>query len=97
LLSFGSYPFEPASSFHTAMIFVLGLIVGAFALVYGQAHKNATISRITGTPVGKLDGEFWLKLVSFASVPLLTLLATRFPEIGGFLFSWLEPATQAFR
>ena len=97
LLSFGSYPFEPASSFHTAMIFVFVLIVAVFVMIYGQAHKNATISRITGTDVGKLDGEFWLRLISFVSVPLLTLLATKFPQIGGFLFSWLQPATQAFK
>lgn len=97
LLSFSSYPFEPSSAFHTAMIFLLIFIVAAAAVVYAQAHKNATISRITDTKPGELGGEFWLRLAGFVSVPLLTLIATKFPEIGGFLFSWLEPASQAFR
>lgn len=97
LLSFSSYPFEPSSTFHTAMIFLLVFIAVAVGIVYGQAHKDATISRITDTEVGKLGVEFWFRLAAFVAVPLLTLLAARFPEIGGFLFSWLEPASQAFR
>jgi len=96
LLSFSSYPFEPTSAFHTLMIFLFLFIAAAVAIVYGQAHKDATISRMTATDPG-LGTEFWLRMVSFVSIPLLTLIATKFPEIGGFLFSWLEPASQAFR
>ena len=97
LLSFSSYPFEPSSAFHTAMIFLLILVTLAVGIVYGQAHKDSTISRITDTEVGKLGGEFWFRLVGFVAVPLLSLLAAKFPEIGGFLFSWIEPASQAFK
>jgi hypothetical protein len=97
LLSFSSYPFEPTSSFHTAMIFLLIFITAAVAYVSGQAHKDATISRITATEVGKLGFDFWLRLLATMGVPLLSLLAAKFPEIGGFLFSWLQPATQAFK
>ncbi len=97
LLSFSSYPFQPASAFHTAMLFVLILIVLVFAIVYGQAHKDAIISRITNTDEGKLGAEFWFRLAALVSVPLLSLLAAKFPEIGGFIFSWLAPASQAFK
>ena len=97
LLSFSSYPFEPTSTFHTVMIFLLVFIGVVVAIVYGQADKDATISRVTNTDVGKLGVEFWLRLAAFVSVPLLSLIAAKFPEIGGFLFSWLEPASQAFR
>jgi hypothetical protein len=97
LLSFGSYPFEPSSMFHTAMVFLLIFIAVIVGVVYGQAHKDATLSRITNTNAGELGYEFWLRLAGFVAVPLLSLLAAKFPEIGGFLFSWLEPASQAFR
>lgn len=97
LLSFSSYPFEPSSAFHTVMIFLLILVTLAVGIVYGQAHKDSTISRITDTEVGKLGVEFWFRLVGFVAVPLLSLLAAKFPEIGGFLFSWIEPASQAFK
>jgi hypothetical protein len=97
LLSFSSYPFEPSSTFHTAMIFLFVFIAVVIGIVYGQAEKNATLSRITQTNVGELGVEFWFRLAAVISVPLLSLLAAKFPEIGGFLFSWLEPASQAFR
>jgi hypothetical protein len=97
LLSFGSYPFEPDSSFHTAMVFLLILIVVVVGIVYGQAHKDATLSRITETKPGELGTEFWFRMAGVIAVPLLTLVATRFPEFSGFLFSWLAPASQAFR
>lgn len=97
LLSFNSYPFESSSRFHTAMIFLFAFVVVVVGIVYGQADKNATLSRITATKAGELGWEFWLRLASFVAVPLLSLLAVKFPEISGFLFSWLEPASQAFR
>jgi hypothetical protein len=60
-------------------------------------HKDATLSRITDTKPGELGLDFWLRLMAFVSVPLFSLLATAFPAVGGFLFSWLQPATQAFK
>jgi hypothetical protein len=65
--------------------------------VFAQMHKDATLSRITDTKPGELGFDFWLRLVAFVSVPLFGLLATAFPAIGEFLFSWLQPATQAFK
>ncbi len=97
LLSFSSYPFEPSSTFHMAMIFLLLLIAVVVGIVYGQAHKDATISRITETTPGELGIDFWFRLAAVMAVPLLSLLAAKFPELGGFLFSWLAPASQAFR
>jgi hypothetical protein len=97
LLSFSSYPFEPNSTFHLAMSFLLILITAAVAIVFAQAHKDATVSRITDRDAGKLGFDFWFRLVGVMGVPILSLLAAKFPEIGGFLFSWLEPASQAFK
>jgi ABC-type multidrug transport system fused ATPase/permease subunit len=97
LLSFSSYPFEPNSTFHLAMSFLLVFITAAVAIVFAQAHKDATVSRITDRDAGKLGFDFWFRLVGVMGVPILSLLAAKFPEIGGFLFSWLEPASQAFK
>ena len=60
-------------------------------------HKDATLSRITKTNPGELGIDFWLRLALFVSVPLLSLVASAFPSVGGFLFSWLQPAAQAFK
>jgi hypothetical protein len=97
LLSFASYPFEPKSFFHTLMILLLALIVGIVGLVLAQMHRDATLSRITDTKPGELGLDFWFRLVAFVAVPLFSLLASQFPEIGNFLFSWMQPALQAFK
>src|SRR5277367_1499809 len=97
LLSFSSYPFEPRASFHTLMIFLFVLVATVVSFVFAQMHKDATLSRITDTTPGDLGFDFWLRLAAFVSVPLFSLLATAFPAVGNFLFSWLQPATQAFR
>jgi len=62
-----------------------------------QIRRDATLSLITDTSPGELGGDFWLKLLQFGALPLLSLLAAQFPEVANFLFSWLEPATQALR
>jgi hypothetical protein len=97
LLSFGSYPFEPRLSFRILAFFIFIMIVATVAFVLAQMHKDATLSRITKTNPGELGIDFWLRLALFVSVPLLSLVASAFPSVGGFLFSWLQPAAQAFK
>jgi hypothetical protein len=36
-----------------------------------------------------------LRMASFVALPLFSLFASQFPEIGRFFYSWLEPALQA--
>jgi hypothetical protein len=79
------------------MILLLVLIVGIVGFVLAQMHRDATLSRITDTKPGELGLDFWFRLVSFLALPLLSLLAAQFPEISNFLFSWMQPAMQAFR
>lgn len=97
VLSFSSYPFEPKSSYHTLMTFVLILIITLVAVVMSQMHRDPTLSRITNTTPGEVGWNFWFRMVSFVALPLFTLLASRFPEIGGFLFFWAQPALNTFK
>lgn len=97
LLSFSSYPFEPKATFHTLTILLFLLIVGLVGFVFAQMHRDTTLSRITNTKPGELGLDFWIRLVSFAAVPLLSLLTAQFPGISGALFSWMQPALQALK
>jgi hypothetical protein len=97
LLSFSCYPFEPKAAFHTLTILLFLLIFGMVGFVFAQMHRDATLSRITNTIPGELGLDFWIRLFSFAAVPLLSLLTAQFPGIGGALFSWMQPALQALK
>jgi hypothetical protein len=97
LLSYSSYPFESRESFHALLIsifFVISVVVG---IVYGQMYTNPLLSRITNTRPGELGLDFWVKLGTFVFVPLLSLVSVQFPEVNGFLFSWLQPALQSLK
>jgi len=95
--SLNVYPFEPRGALRTFTIFLLLVIIWVVGIVFTQVKRDATLSWITDTSPGELGGDFWLKLLQFGALPLLSLVAAQCPEVANLLFSWLEPATQALR
>jgi hypothetical protein len=96
-LSASTYPFDPRPVL-SGVLFVLLIIVGAVVvLVYAGMHRDATLSHVTNTNPGELGSEFWFKLVGYGAVPLLGLITTMFPELPGFLFSWLQPGLTSLK
>ncbi len=97
VLSLTSYPFEPRTPLHFFMFAVFFLVASAVAAVFAQMHRDNVLSSITDSKPGELGGDFWLRLGGAVGLPLVGLLAYQFPEIGGFLFSWLQPALQMLK
>lgn len=95
VLALNSYPFEPRAVLRALMIGILIAITACFALVYSQMHRDPILSRMTDTRPGELGGDFWLRMLSVTGLPIVSLLATEFPAIGNFLFSWIEPFMKA--
>jgi hypothetical protein len=97
VISVNSYPFQG----HRAL--GLGSVVGFIALsagigiVFAEMDRDAIMSRITDTNANELDKTFFFRVVQYGSLPLLTVLASQFPTINNFLFSWVKPALQALR
>jgi hypothetical protein len=60
-------------------------------------EKDAILSRSWSTRPGHVDwsGEFVQRILLFGAVPIVTLFATFFPEVGTSLFAWLEPVRKA--
>jgi hypothetical protein len=89
------YPFQGASYFRwwlTAVFIVLAVVV---IKVFAEMSRDATLSRLTDTPVGEVGGEFYFKLLAAGALPLLTVVASHFPGVGRFLFAWVQPAFSA--
>ena len=97
LTSLNIYSFEP----HQSLIWSFTLIfVVTGAMVVGvlmQLHRDPILSRVTGTSGNTLDLHFYLRIVAFGSVPLLTLLATHYPALGRYLVSFLQPSLEALK
>ena len=92
-----SYPFDPLSVLGGVFLGVFLLYGGMSALIYAQMSRDATLSHITNTVPGALGWDFWGRLITFGAGPLLGLLTTLFPGISDFVFSWLQPGTQALK
>ena len=97
LISLNIYSFEP----HQSLIwsFTLIFIVTGFMVVgvLVQLHRDPILSRVTGTTGNALDLHFYLRIVAFGALPLLTLLAAHFPSIGHYLVSFLQPSLEALK
>jgi hypothetical protein len=95
LLGMTLYPFEPRPSTQAFLAASLVFIVTVVGLVFAQIHRDATLSYITDTKPGELGVDFWLRMASFIALPLFSLFASQFPEVGRFFYGWLQPALQA--
>ena len=95
ILAFGSYPFEPRATLRALLFIGFGVITATFGFVYAQMHWDHTLSRITDTNPGELGWVFWGRMIALIGVPLAGLIATEFPSIGNFVFSWMDPLTKA--
>jgi hypothetical protein len=90
----GSYPFQP---FHpvVAMAWVLGLFgIAGIVWTFIDMDRDLILSYIAKTKPGRvnLNLELLTNLFLYAVIPLLTLLATQFPDIGDWILSFLNPA-----
>jgi hypothetical protein len=97
VLSVNAYPFEPHPALQTLSVILIVLLGSTVAYVYTEMHRDPILSRLTSNEPGELGWDFWLKLASAAAIPLFSLVATQFPEINRFLFSWLQPALEAVK
>lgn len=87
-----SYPFQPQ---HFLMLFMWALMlagVGLAVTVVVQMNRSEVLSRVAKVEPGKLtiDRHFLSRVVVYALLPLLSLIASQFPQVRGVAFSWLE-------
>ena len=96
-LSVASYPFDPRPVTSGIFLFVFLLVAALMTFVYGQMHRDATLSHITNTNPGELGSDFWIKLITFGIGPFVALITVLFPELTGFVTSWLQPAVGSIK
>ncbi len=92
LWSLTSYPWMNRHAILLALSVLLGFMSLVSVFIYSQMHRDQILSRTTETEPGKLDGGFVERLIPVIGIPLLTLVASQFPEVSNFVFSWLEPS-----
>ena len=97
LIAWNSYPFQPHAFIDWCFTILLATLTLGFVWVFAQMHRNAILSRITDTTANELGWEFYLRIVTFGAVPILTWLAYQFPTIGGSLYKIIQPGLQVVK
>ncbi|HJZ95325.1 MAG TPA: hypothetical protein VKE70_02405, partial [Candidatus Solibacter sp.] len=95
--SLNSYSYQ-SPQFIGKVLLVLFLLMAAvtFRCIVGM-ERDPILSRIAGTTPGKLDTESYFKLIGYGALPILALLASQFPSVSGWLYTWITPTLEALR
>jgi hypothetical protein len=94
-----SYPFEARSSLLLAVQGEMVLVIGTSIALFVDMDRNDVLSRIHGTTSGQLNFTWTLaiKLLLFAIVPILTMVAADIPAVGQVMFGWMVPVLQQMK
>jgi len=101
LLVFASYtlfPFQQHTDLQVLGWIDIGIAFATILTVLVQIKRNPIIASLTtpaGAPKTTWDTDFVLKVAVFGLLPLLTLFAAQFPDVGGVILHWLEPVQKA--
>lgn len=87
LVGVTAYVFEPKHFISLAGWLGLGIAVALTIWIFLQMDRNPTLSRIGHTTPGQVtfDRVFLTKLLTYAGIPILGLIATQFPQVGRML------------
>jgi hypothetical protein len=97
LAAMNSYPYEPKHPV-MALIWLISLVcIAQTFLAFMQMDRDKILSFMGRTDPGRVNFsfEFGKTVVLYGVLPLLTLIATQFPEVGDVLFSVFNPGARA--
>jgi hypothetical protein len=97
LLALSTHPFSPSPTIFLLGMALLLLLMISIGAVYAQMHREATLSRLTETPIGELGADFWVHFLSAGALPVLALLTAEFPAISRLFNSMLQPILQSVK
>jgi len=97
VLALNSFSFQAPQAISRLMLWAL--LVGGIVVVrvLAQIERNPIVSRISGNEEGALGKDFYLRVITYGALPVLTVLGTQFPSVARFLTSWAEPTLEALK
>jgi hypothetical protein len=87
------YSFNGRASMLTIDLLAVAAVALSAVWTLVDIERDHVLSRLRTTTPGRVDlnWDFIKRIVVYGVLPLLAVLASLFPEIGGALFGWLEP------
>jgi hypothetical protein len=97
IVAWHAYPFQPRQQVDwlcTGLFLILSI---GIVWVFAQMYRNPILSRITDTHPNELGWEFYLRILAFGAIPVLTWLAYQFPDLGNMVFKLFRPAVDVIK
>jgi hypothetical protein len=95
-LSLGSYPFGSPQLLAWTLIGCLATTGTPMIWAFLEMERDTILSFMNNTKAGEVGkSSFLLRVTSFGILPLLSVLASHFPSIGQYLFSWVQPVIKS--
>jgi hypothetical protein len=91
IIAWNSYPFQPREWANWVLTGVLVILGAGIIWVLAQMHRDPILSRVTETNANELGLDFYIRIITFGAVPVLTWLAYQFPDIGNVIFRFIQP------
>ncbi len=66
-------------------------------VVPAQIHRGPILNRVTHTKANELGADFYVRIIAFGAVPVLTWLAYQFPGVGNTIFKFLKPGIEVIK
>jgi hypothetical protein len=97
IVAWNSYPFQPRGEVDWVLTMVMLLLGAGIIWVFAQMHRDPILSRVTETNANELGLDFYIRILTFGAVPVITWLAYQFPEIGNMIFKFLQPGLEVMK
>jgi hypothetical protein len=97
MFSVSSYSFQAPQVIGRLLLALFAVIAWVVWTCLSGIELDPIVSHISGSDPGKLNMDFYFRLISVGALPILGLLASQFPSIANFLLSSVEPALAALR
>jgi hypothetical protein len=96
LLGAISYPFDRPQVIAWSATLILAALLFTVGTVLAQMDRDVVLSRMGNSTPGQVRYMSFVKhMLSVGGLPILTVVATLFPAIGKFLFSWATPILES--
>ena len=96
--SYTLFPFQQHTRLQIVGWIYISITFATILTVLVQIKRNEVVGDLTTKTPGvrtTWDADFVLKVTVFALLPLFTLFAAQFPDIGGVILRWMEPMQRA--
>jgi hypothetical protein len=97
IMAWNSYPFQPRQFVDWIFTAILFVFSAGVVFVFAQLHRDPILSRVTDTRPNELGWDFFLRIISFGAVPVLTWVAYQFPDFGVSIYRFFQPGNSVFK